>query len=283
MAKKFKWVAFSHDSAYEADSEHRFTTKGECYNDMRNAVLEKMKWNTEFDEDLPDETDAVSYKVWFEQGMIVHQSYSGTYVFLIVNEDEDPDYYDVFSDEMVKRLQEIDMIDSAGVETIQSYQIMHKKQVEKEKKAELNSAMIELLKTKKDYMVIFPEGTYVTLEFCGEKNKEELYEIYTTPECGFKRAWVHSTPQSSHTEYTEFTEFSNEEMEMLLELCKKDLTMKVKLNKDNVSVEDIKVAKQVLIDNGVEADEADTVLQAIGYTLLDTELYPYPQCEEYRD
>lgn len=283
MTKKFKWVAFSHDSAYEANSKTTFSEQKDCYNDMRNAVFEKMKWNTQYAEDFETKDDAVSYKVWFEQGMIVHQSYSGTYVFLIVNEDENPDYYNMFSDEMVKRLQEIDMLDLAGVETINSYQIMHKKQVEKEKKAELNSAMIELLKTKKDYMVIFPEGTYVSLEFCGEKNKEELYEIYTTSECGFKRAWVHSTPQNCETEYTEFTEFSNEEMEMLLEMAKKNLPMKVKLNKDNVSVEDIKSAKQVLIDNGIEEDEADVVLQAIGYTLLDTELYPYPQCEEYKN
>ena len=36
----------------------------------------------------------------------------------------------------------------------------------------------------------------------------------------------------------------------------------------------IRRAEQVLIDNGIEKDEAGTVLQAIGYTLLDTELYP---------
>lgn len=194
MAERFKWVAFSHDSAYEVNSKHCFATKDECYNDMRNAVLEKMKWNTEYDEDFSDGTDAISYKVWFEQGMIVHQSFSGTYVYLIVNEDENPDYYDVFSDEMVERLQRIDMIDWAGVDTIKSYQAHHKAQVEKEKK---------------------------------------------------------------------------------------DIV--INLNKDNVNVEDIKRAKQVLIDNGIEEDEVDVVLQAIGYTLLDTELYPYPQCEEYMD
>lgn len=36
---------------------------------------------------------------------------------------------------------------------------------------------------------------------------------------------------------------------------------------------DIKKAEQVLIDNGIEPDEASVVLQAIGYTLLNTELY----------
>lgn len=33
-------------------------------------------------------------------------------------------------------------------------------------------------------------------------------------------------------------------------------------------------AERVLKDNGIEADEVDTVLQAIGYVLLDDELYP---------
>lgn len=41
-----------------------------------------------------------------------------------------------------------------------------------------------------------------------------------------------------------------------------------------IDKETIKKAEQVLIDNGIEPDEADTVLQAIGYVLLDEELYP---------
>lgn len=41
-----------------------------------------------------------------------------------------------------------------------------------------------------------------------------------------------------------------------------------------ISKEAIKKAEQVLIDNGIEEDEADIVLQAIGYVLLDEELYP---------
>lgn len=32
-------------------------------------------------------------------------------------------------------------------------------------------------------------------------------------------------------------------------------------------------AERCLIDNGIEIDEASTVLQAIGYILLDAELY----------
>lgn len=37
---------------------------------------------------------------------------------------------------------------------------------------------------------------------------------------------------------------------------------------------DIERAEKVLSDNGIETDEVATVLQAIGYVLLDTELYP---------
>jgi hypothetical protein len=49
--------------------------------------------------------------------------------------------------------------------------------------------------------------------------------------------------------------------------------MAIKLNKTSVDKEDIKRAEQVLIDNGIDADEVDIVLQAVGYTLLNTELY----------
>ena len=41
-----------------------------------------------------------------------------------------------------------------------------------------------------------------------------------------------------------------------------------------INQKNIESAEQVLIDNGIDPDEAATVLQAIGYTLLDVELYP---------
>lgn len=36
----------------------------------------------------------------------------------------------------------------------------------------------------------------------------------------------------------------------------------------------IGLAEQILIDNGIDPDEASIVLQALGYALLDVELYP---------
>lgn len=41
-----------------------------------------------------------------------------------------------------------------------------------------------------------------------------------------------------------------------------------------ITQSNISDAERVLADNGIDKDEVDTVLQAIGYTLLDTELYP---------
>ena len=41
-----------------------------------------------------------------------------------------------------------------------------------------------------------------------------------------------------------------------------------------------KRAEQMLIDNGIEPDEAPIVLQAIGYVLFDTELYPEDEIKE---
>ena len=41
-----------------------------------------------------------------------------------------------------------------------------------------------------------------------------------------------------------------------------------------VTDENIKAAEHVLIDNGIEQDEAWIVLQAIGYALISEELYP---------
>ena len=41
------------------------------------------------------------------------------------------------------------------------------------------------------------------------------------------------------------------------------------------SPESIKKAERVLIDNGIDPDEAETVLQAVGYALLNEVLYPH--------
>ena len=81
----YRWVAESNDGAFTNESVQIFSTKKECYDDMRNAVLEKMKWNTQFDEDFYDleEDDYIGYEVRFQQDKIIHKSYSGTYTYEI--------------------------------------------------------------------------------------------------------------------------------------------------------------------------------------------------------
>lgn len=41
-----------------------------------------------------------------------------------------------------------------------------------------------------------------------------------------------------------------------------------------VTPEKLAAAEKVLADNGIDPDETETVLQALGYVLLGTELYP---------
>lgn len=79
--KKYKWVAESNDRSFEDESRRDFTSKEDCYNDMRNAALEKMKWNTEFYD--VDDNDTLGYKVHFSKNKIVHESYSGVYTYEI--------------------------------------------------------------------------------------------------------------------------------------------------------------------------------------------------------
>lgn len=48
-----------------------------------------------------------------------------------------------------------------------------------------------------------------------------------------------------------------------------------------INKEVIEKTKQVLIDNGIDEDEVETVLQAVGYTLLNKELFPELKEREY--
>lgn len=103
---KYKWVAFSNDGAYEVSSDATYESKKECYDDMRDAVLKKMKWNTEYDEDFDYEDSAVNYEVRFAQEMIIHESFSGVYVYKIVKEKDKVTIKDIFTPEFKEWLVE---------------------------------------------------------------------------------------------------------------------------------------------------------------------------------
>lgn len=88
MKNVFYWKAICSDGAFDDRSKRYFNTKKECYNDMRNAVLEKMKWNTEYDQDFGEEDGCVEYNVMFNPTTITHESYSGLYTYTIYEYNE---------------------------------------------------------------------------------------------------------------------------------------------------------------------------------------------------
>lgn len=75
--EKYKWIASSDDGSFNDESRQEFTSKEECYNDMRNAVLEKMKLNTEYTEAFND-CESIGYGVTFYQERITHASYKSS-------------------------------------------------------------------------------------------------------------------------------------------------------------------------------------------------------------
>jgi hypothetical protein len=90
--KKFTWVAKNDSGTFKDESRRLLSTKEACYNDMRNAALGKMKWNTEFNEDFSDDTGTIGYEVYFSQNMIEHISYSGRYTYRIIEQPQKKEY-----------------------------------------------------------------------------------------------------------------------------------------------------------------------------------------------
>jgi len=81
----YKWVAISYDKSYMDESVRTYTTKEDCYKDMRNSALEKMKWNTEYEDVTATDCDGgINYEVNFYPDRIILISYSGTYMFKII-------------------------------------------------------------------------------------------------------------------------------------------------------------------------------------------------------
>lgn len=78
----YTWYASSDNGCFEDSDLKIFENKCDCYNDMRNAALEKMKWNTQFAEDFEDGV-GIGYEVKFSPNKITHKSYSGTYTYEI--------------------------------------------------------------------------------------------------------------------------------------------------------------------------------------------------------
>lgn len=109
IKREFNWVCSSDDGAYFKYSPESFDNERDCYNAMRSEALEKVKWNTQFDEDFNDmgEGDSIGYSMSFSPKMITHFSYSGHYTYLMVEGDP-------FSKEVQDELAEKFAIDTEG-------------------------------------------------------------------------------------------------------------------------------------------------------------------------
>ena len=75
--KKYKWIASSDDGSFKDESRQAFTSKEECYNDMRNSALEKIKLSTEYTEAFNDH-ESIGYGITFYQEKITHASYKSS-------------------------------------------------------------------------------------------------------------------------------------------------------------------------------------------------------------
>lgn len=86
--------------------------------------------------------------------------------------------------------------------------------------------------------------------------------------------------ESENPFYLEENAF-REYIERYFSLNEKPWGLERTLMDNSVNVNDVKInercikkAERILVDNGIEPDEAYIVLQAVGYALLDIELYP---------
>lgn len=104
---KYLWTANSDDGCFEDKSEKVFDTQAECYMDMMEHAVNKMKWNVDYQDVIEGQSilekdgikqtnevgkhaGYVGYEVKFMPHKIVHTSYSGTYTYEIKKQEENP-------------------------------------------------------------------------------------------------------------------------------------------------------------------------------------------------
>ena len=126
-------------------------------------------------------------------------------------------------------------------------------------KPSLEEAMLELCWDLESY----DGATYSNILFNGEKYHSDLID-----------------PLNAIAPYVKegsYVSFVGEEGDVFTFLFKDGSCQEIDglpfLSEPDPSKEAIKKAEQILIDNGIEADEVQTVLQAVGYALLNKELY----------
>ena len=107
--KKYKWIASSDDGSFKDESRQEFTSKEECYNDMRNSALEKIKLSTEYTEAFNDH-ESIGYGITFYQEKITHASYKSSVCTYEIKEIEDMKTIELTEECIEMLLQGIDLM-----------------------------------------------------------------------------------------------------------------------------------------------------------------------------
>ena len=100
--KKYRWIASSDDGSFKDESRQAFTSKEECYNDMRNSALEKIKLSTEYTEAFNDH-ELIGYGITFYQEKITHASYKSSVCTYEIKEIEEMKTIEL-TDEQIKMI-----------------------------------------------------------------------------------------------------------------------------------------------------------------------------------
>lgn len=85
--KSYKWYGVSNDKSFYVTGAN-FGSFFRCRCEMEKSALDKMTWNTTLD-DFSDDCEEIGYQVKFKRDMIAHLSYSGKYLFIILDADEE--------------------------------------------------------------------------------------------------------------------------------------------------------------------------------------------------
>jgi len=98
---KYTWTAASDDKSWNDKATRLFDTQEDCYADMMDHAVNKMKWNVDWQDVVEGQNliengglkktnevgkyaGYIGYDVKFMPHKIVHTSYSGTYTYEIV-------------------------------------------------------------------------------------------------------------------------------------------------------------------------------------------------------
>lgn len=119
MEKKYKWYGVSDSLSFEQFSDIAFIDFNNCRASMQKAAVMKMCWNTEItDFDLGCNT--IHYDVNFHKDMVAHKSYSGKYVFIVLNAD-----LDIAKHELLKRMVKENFITETSMGLISECNFWH--------------------------------------------------------------------------------------------------------------------------------------------------------------